>query len=193
MSQLSADNLQPKRCKESLAFRTGRVFPNDMNNHDTLFGGKLMSLIDEVASISAIRHCRATVVTASTDSVDFLRPIHKMDSVCLESYVTYVGRTSLEVFVKVVSEDLFTGERHIAATSFLTFVAMDDDGNPTQVPPVIPETEEEFVYENFRIFVKWALTLLDGNEKFAEQGKPEAVFDAPQQQRTQDFLRKVLK
>ena len=143
MSQHSAANLQPKKCKDSLVFRTGRVFPNDMNNHSTLFGGKLMSLIDEVSSISAMRHCRNSVVTASTDSVDFLRPIREMDSVCLESYVTHTGTTSMEVFVKVISEDLLTGERNVAATSFITFVSMDKDGRPSPVPPIIPETDEE--------------------------------------------------
>lgn len=134
---------ETKTCKESRVFRTGRVFPNDMNNHKTLFGGKLMSLIDEVASISAMRHCRTGVVTASTDSVDFLRPIHQMDSVCLESFVTYTGHTSIEVFVKVIAENLLSGERVVAATSFITFVARDADGTPTAVPRVIPETDEE--------------------------------------------------
>lgn len=143
MNAQPENHLQPKRCKESLVIKTGRVFPNDMNNHATLFGGKLMSLIDEVSSISAMRHCRNNVVTASTDSVDFLRPIHQFDSVCLESFVTYTGNTSMEVFVKVISEDLFTGERHVAATSFITFVSMDKEGKPMPVPAIIPETDEE--------------------------------------------------
>ncbi|EPY04659.1 thioesterase superfamily protein [Paenibacillus alvei TS-15] len=133
----------PKHCKESRVFKTGRVFPNDVNNHQTLFGGKLMSLIDETASISAMRHCRHNVVTASTDSVDFLRPIRPTDSVCLESFVTWTGKTSIEVFVKVIAEQLYTGERVVAATSFLTFVARHEDGSAAFVPPVIPDTEEE--------------------------------------------------
>lgn len=132
-----------KYCRESRVFKTGRVFPNDVNNHKTLFGGKLMSGIDEVASISAMRHCRANVVTASTDSVDFLRPIRPTDSVCFESFVSWTGRTSIEVFVKIISENLYTGERAVAATSFLTFVAVGEDGTPTPVPAIIPETDEE--------------------------------------------------
>lgn len=132
-----------KYCRESRVFKTGRVFPNDVNNHKTLFGGKLMSTIDEVASISAMRHCRANVVTASTDSVDFLLPIRPTDSVCFESFVSWTGRTSIEVFVKVISENLYTGERAVAATSFLTFVAVAEDGTPTPVPAIIPETDEE--------------------------------------------------
>lgn len=137
------DRPASKFCRESRVFKTGRVFPNDVNNHKTLFGGKLMSGIDEVASISAMRHCRANVVTASADSVDFLLPIRPTDSVCFESFVSWTGRTSMEVFVKVISEHLYTGERAVAATSFLTFVAVGEDGAPTPVPAVVPETEEE--------------------------------------------------
>ncbi|MHC5253062.1 acyl-CoA thioesterase [Listeria kieliensis] len=132
-----------KTCKESLVIKTSRVFPQDTNNHNTLFGGKLMTYIDDTASISASRHCRVGIVTASTDSVDFLKPIKSDHSVCLESYVASVGRTSMEIFVKVISENLMTGERYLAATSFLTFVAIDDDGKPVEVPEVIPESEEE--------------------------------------------------
>jgi acyl-CoA hydrolase len=132
-----------KYCHESRVFKTGRVFPNDVNNHKTLFGGKLMSTIDEVASISAMRHCRTNVVTASADSVDFLLPIRPTDSVCFESFVSWTGRTSIEVFVKIISENLYTGERAVAATSFLTFVAVHEDGTPSPVPAIIAETEEE--------------------------------------------------
>jgi acyl-CoA hydrolase len=129
--------------KESRCYKTSRIFPTDVNNHNTLFGGKLMAYIDDIASIAASKHCRNMVVTASTDSVDFLFPIRPTDSVCLESFVTWTGKSSMEVFVKVMTEDLKTAERQIAATSFLTFVALDDNGKPIIVPRVIPETEEE--------------------------------------------------
>ncbi len=137
-----------KHCRDSLVVRTSRVFPAAVNDHDTMFGGQLMSDIDMTASISATRHCRSDVVTASTDSVDFLTPIRVGDSVCLESYVSWTGRTSMEVFTKVIAEVMLTGERRIAATAFLTFVAMDADGRPLAVPPVVPEsTEEVFLHE----------------------------------------------
>lgn len=135
--------MDAKTCNESRVVRTGRIFPNDVNNHNTLFGGKLMSDMDMVASISAVRHARKEVVTASTDSVDFLSPITQQDSVCIESFVTGTGTSSMEVFVKVIAENLITGNRKIAATAFLTFVALDEDGKPTKVPGIIPETEEE--------------------------------------------------
>ncbi|MCL6599524.1 MAG: acyl-CoA thioesterase [Alicyclobacillus macrosporangiidus] len=140
--------VQSKFCRESRCVKISRVFPNDLNDHNTLFGGKLMAYIDDIASISASRHARTDVVTASTDSVDFLCPIRESDSVCLTSYVTWTGTTSMEVFVKVVAEDLKTGDRRIAATAFLTFVALDDQGRPVPVPPVRPESEEErLLYE----------------------------------------------
>ncbi|AKO93240.1 MULTISPECIES: acyl-CoA thioesterase [Priestia] len=137
-----------KYCKESLVVRTSRVFPLDTNNHNTLFGGKLMSYIDDVASISAARHSRGETVTASTDSVDFLSPIRPEHSVCLESYVTWVGTSSMEVFVKIIAETLKTGERRLAATSFLTFVALDENGKPKRVPRVIPQSDEEIMLHN---------------------------------------------
>ncbi|MCM2532483.1 acyl-CoA thioesterase [Neobacillus pocheonensis] len=135
--------MESKFCKESRVIRTSRVFPNDVNNHNTLFGGKLMSDVDQVASVSAARHSRRECVTASTDSVDFLYPVRTTDSVCFESYVTWTGTSSMEVFVKIIAEDLKSGERRIAATALLTFVALDQHKRPTPVPQVIPETEEE--------------------------------------------------
>lgn len=135
--------MDTKPCRESRCVKISRVFPSDFNDHNTLFGGKLMAYIDDIASISAYRHARCAVVTASTDSVDFLCPITERDSVCLSSYVTWAGTSSMEVFVKVVAEDLKTGTRRVAATAFLTFVALNDSGQPLPVPKVIPETQEE--------------------------------------------------
>lgn len=135
--------------RESRTFKASHVLPPDTNNHNTLFGGKLMAHIDDVAAISAMKHARGPVVTASTDSVDFLQPIRVDYEVSLEAFVTWTHNTSMEVFVKIVSEDLHTGERTVCATSFLTFVAIGKDGKPTKVPKVVPETEEEnFLHQN---------------------------------------------
>lgn len=128
---------------ESRVVKTSHVLPPDTNHHGTIFGGKLMAHIDDVASIAATRHARNPVVTASTDSVDFLHPIKEGHAVYLEAFVTWTGTTSMEVFVKIIAEDLLTGGRQICAVSFLTFVAMQEEGEPTPVPEVVPETEEE--------------------------------------------------
>ncbi len=135
--------MEAKSVDESRAIKAAIVLPPDTNSFGTIFGGKVMAYIDDIAAISAMRHARMPVVTASTDSVDFLHPIKNGQSVCMESFVTWTRKTSLEVFVKVVGEDLLTGERIVCATSFLTFVAVDMNGKPQPVPPVVPETEFE--------------------------------------------------
>lgn len=140
--------LAPKKVKESRAVKSKYVLPPDTNNYGTIFGGELMALIDNIAAISATRHARNAVVTASTDSVDFLYPVREGEAVCLESYVTWTGKSSIEVFVKVIAENLITGDRKICATSFLTFVAVNQEGKATPVPRVIPETEEEIALHN---------------------------------------------
>lgn len=129
--------------RQSLAIQENIVLPGDTNAHDTLFGGLLMKHIDETAAISARRHCRGSVVTASNDGVHFHRPIQRDDIVILESFVASVGRTSMEIFVKILTESSQNTERHVAAISFLTFVALDEQGKPTEVPEVEPESEEE--------------------------------------------------
>ncbi len=128
---------------ESRTVKAMLVLPPDSNALGTMFGGQVMSQIDDIASISAFRHARKQVVTASTDSVDFLYPINVGQMICMESFVTWSHRTSMEVYVSVISEDLKTGERRTCASSFLTFVAIDEEGHTQEVPPVIPESEFE--------------------------------------------------
>ncbi|TCM98745.1 acyl-CoA hydrolase [Paenibacillus sp. BK033] len=162
-------HMEQRYSRESRCYKTSRIFPTDVNNHNTLFGGKLMAYIDDIASIAATKHCRRAVVTASTDSVDFLQPIRPSDSVCLESFVTWTGRTSVEVFVKVIKEDLLTGERVVAATSFLTFVALDQNKHPVPVPKVIPESEEEFkLYETAPHRAEMRRIRREESKKFAD-------------------------
>lgn len=132
-----------KYAGESRSIQSTHVLPPDTNNHQTLYGGKLMSFIDNVAARAAMRHGRRAVVTASTDSIDFLHPIKVGHEVYLEAFVTWTHKTSMEVFVKVIGENLLSGERTVCATSFLTFVAVDEEGHPTEVPRVIPESGEE--------------------------------------------------
>ncbi len=129
---------------QSFAVQENIVLPGDTNAHDTMFGGLLMKHIDETAAISARRHCRGSVVTASNDGVHFHQPIQRDDIVVLESYVCSVGRSSMEIFVKIMTENCTRDEdRNVAAISFLTFVALDQNGKPTEVPLVMPDSEEE--------------------------------------------------
>ena len=129
--------------RQSFAIQENIVLPGDTNTHDTMFGGLLMKHIDETAAISARRHCHGSVVTASNDGVHFHRPIQRDDIVSLEAYVCSVGRSSMEIFVKILTENSRGGEQYVAAISFLTFVGLDDNGKPTEVPMVEPESDEE--------------------------------------------------
>src|SRR5690625_5882519 len=98
-----------------------------------------MAYSDDVAAIAAVRHARNPVVTASMDSVDFLAPVKEGDSICVEAFVTWTHTTSMEVFVKAVTEDLLTGNRKVCTTAFLTIVAIDTKGQPNSVPPIYPQ------------------------------------------------------
>lgn len=132
-----------KSMSESRTVKTQQVFPSDTNHHNTLFGGKLMAMIDDVASIAATRHCGHSVVTASTDSVDFVKPIRPGDIVSLVALVTYTGNSSMEVFTKVIAENTLEGRKELAAVSFLTFVALDAHNQPVQVPEVYAEDDDQ--------------------------------------------------
>ena len=138
--------MEEKYCRASKVIQTHRVFPFDLNPFGFLFGGKLMTWIDDAASISISRHCRRGAVTASLDQLNFLKPLHSNHSVCIETYVSGAHRKSMEVFVKVIGEDLVTGERYLAATCFTTFVAVPSHMNEETefvIPKVVPETKEE--------------------------------------------------
>lgn len=132
-----------KKINDSRSVTSFQVLPSDANTNGTLFGGKLMMHVDNIAVMAAMRHSRKSVVTASVDSVDFLYPINVGSSVCLEAFVTWTHHTSMEIFVKIVTEDLTKGERVLCTTCLLTFVAIGPDGKPSPVPKVIPETAEE--------------------------------------------------
>jgi acyl-CoA hydrolase len=117
--------------------------PGDANNMGHVFGGVVMSMMDKCAAISAFRHCRAPVVTASIDRVDFREPIYLGDLVVMRSSVNFVGRSSMEVGVRVEAEELMTGRRRHTNSCYLTFVAVDQNGRPIEVPELRPETPEE--------------------------------------------------
>ncbi|MBM7551899.1 acyl-CoA thioesterase [Thalassobacillus pellis] len=135
--------MDAKPCIESLTVKNSHVLPPDTNSHGTLFGGKLMAYIDDVAAIAATRHCRKPVVTASIDSVDFLQPVFEGDTICVVGFVTWTHNTSMEVFVKAITENLLTGDRKVCTTAFVSMVAVDENNRPTPVRPVLPESDEE--------------------------------------------------
>lgn len=129
--------------ERSRTIQTKLILPPDTNHLQTIFGGKVLSYIDEIAALAAMKHCNNVVVTASIDSVDFLAAATVGDALSLEAFVTSTGRTSMEVYVKVHSTDLLSGKSTLTTESFLTMVAVDQTGKPIPVPKVIPHTKEE--------------------------------------------------
>lgn len=117
------------------------VLPNDANVLGNILGGRVMHLIDIAAAIAAHRHSMSHVVTASVDYLDFRYPIRVGELIILKSSVNRVFRTSMEVGVKVFSENVLTGERRHTSSAYVTFVAIDEHGQPRQVPPLILESE----------------------------------------------------
>lgn len=119
------------------------MMPQHANALGHVFGGVIMSMVDTTAAVSAMRHARTTCVTASVDRVDFREPVHVGDLVIMKSSVNYVGTTSMEVGVRVETENLLDGVRRHTNSCYLTFVAVDRDGRPVPVSPIVPETAVE--------------------------------------------------
>ncbi len=130
---------------QSRTIQSRLVLPPDTNHHFSIFGGKVLAYIDEVAAIASMKHAKSEIVTAAFDSVDFKSPANVGDILELEAIVTSTGTTSMEVYVKVKSINFRTGEEKITTESFVTNVAIDNKGKPVTVPGVYPETEEERV------------------------------------------------
>jgi len=135
--------------KKSNTVRTSQVtmhelvLPNDTNNLGNVLGGRVMHLMDICAAMSAYKHARTHVVTASVDEMNFLAPAKKGFILILKSSVNYVANSSMEVGVKIESEDPFSGKIKHTASAYLTFVSLNESGKPTEVPDIIPETDVE--------------------------------------------------
>lgn len=137
-----------KSVKTSFTTMTELVLPNDTNTLNNLMGGRMMHWLDIVSAIAAQKHSNRIVVTASVDNVSFKNGIKLGNVVTLEAQVTRAFNSSIEVHVNVFAEDIPSGTKVKSNEAFLTFVAVDQSGNPIDVPEAIPETEEEIrLYE----------------------------------------------
>ena len=135
--------MQARPVRESISEYSEFTLPNDTNALGTMLGGRVMHLVDMAGAMAAMRHARRPVVTASVDHMNFLHPVHVGQLVVLRSSVNRAFRTSMEVGVTVMVEDLTTGERKHTSSAYLTFVALGEKGEPVEIPPVIPETRDE--------------------------------------------------
>lgn len=136
-------DLTPRRPSESFTEMVQVVLPNDANPLGFILGGTVMHLIDIAGAIACHRHTRSLLVTAAVDGLQFLHPIKVGDLIILRAQVTAAFSTSLEVEVEVFSEETLTGERKMTSRAYLTFVAIDRDGNKLRIPPLLAETAEE--------------------------------------------------
>jgi acyl-CoA hydrolase len=144
MAQASRMDMKPRPASSARAEMTEVVLPQDTNPLGYILGGRVMHLVDICAAIAGHRHSQSYMVTASMDYVDFRNPIRAGELIILKSQVNRVFHTSMEVGVKVFSENVLTGERRHTTSAYATFVAIDEvTGRPKPVPPIIPKTAEE--------------------------------------------------
>lgn len=135
--------MKPKPPRASLTQLADAMAPPDANNRGTVFGGKILQMVDKAAAVCAMRHAGKPVVTVAMDRVDFLFPIHLRDFVIVEARINHTGRTSMEVGVEVYAENLETGSRRHTNSCLVNMVAVDAKGKPSPVPGLLLETPEE--------------------------------------------------
>jgi acyl-CoA hydrolase len=132
-----------KRVSESALITYRLMMPTDANIAGNVFGGSIMKYMDEIAGIVAFRHAGMNVVTASIDRMNFYAPVYIGDLLILKASVNYVGRTSMEVGVRIEAQDPRSGRSVRAGSCYLTYVALNSKGRPTPVPKLFPQTAEE--------------------------------------------------
>ena len=168
--------MKANKASETLAITTKIVLPNDTNTLGNLFGGQLLAWMDVIASVSAHRHSKRVVVTASVNNVSFQKPINHASIVTIEAKVSRAFNSSMEVFLDVFVEDAVTGQREKCNEAIYTFVAVDQNGNPIQVPALIPETEEEKMRYDGALRRKQLALILAGKMNAADATELKKLF-----------------
>ena len=168
--------MKSKRAVETLAITTKIVLPNDTNTLGNLFGGQLLAWMDVIASVSAHRHSKRVVVTASVNNVSFQKPIKHASIITLEAKVSRAFNSSMEIFVDVFVEDQVTGQLEKSNEAIYTFVAVDQNGGPIQVPELIPETAQEKERYEGALRRKQLSLILAGKMKASEASELKKLF-----------------
>ena len=135
--------MEPRSAAGSESLLSKWMGITDANSAGFVHGGMVMRLCDEAAGLAALRHCGQRIVTAAMDRMTFLHPVHIGELVTCRAKVNAVWRTSMEVGVRVESENVRSGEIRHSSTAYLTMVAVDEDGRPVPVPPLLAESEDE--------------------------------------------------
>src|SRR5213594_4142034 len=135
--------LKGRHPRESETVMAELMMPQHANVMGNVFGGVVLSLVDRVAAVCAIRHSSRPCVTVSVDKVDFKEPIHVSELITAYARVNFAGRTSMEVGVKIIAENVLSGQKRHTNSCYVTYVALDAQGRPSAVPPIVPETPDE--------------------------------------------------
>ena len=135
--------MQGRHPRESDTVMSELMMPQHANTLGNVFGGVILSLVDRVAAVCAIRHSRRQCVTVSVDKVDFREPIHVGELITAYARLNFAGHTSMEVGVKIIAENVQTGEQRHTNSCYVTYVALDENGQPTAVPQITPMTPDE--------------------------------------------------
>ncbi len=169
--------LQPKPASQSMTIMTEMVLPNDTNILHNLMGGRLLHFMDIAAAISAQKHASRIVVTASVDNVSFAQPVRLGNIVTMKAQVTRAFNSSMEVFIEVWAEDIPAGIRVSTNSAYYTFVAVDQNGRPIDVPAVIPETDDEKARYTSALRRRQLRLVLAGRLKPQEANELRALFE----------------
>ena len=166
-----------KKVQDSYVIMTELVLPNDTNTLHNLMGGRMMHWMDIVSAISAQKHSNRIVVTASVDNVSFTEGIKLGNVVTLEAKVTRAFNSSMEVHIVVYAEDIPSGKRVMSNQAFFTFVAVDQLGNPIDVPEAVPETEDEIKLYDGALRRRQLRLVLAGRMKPSEAKELKSIFE----------------
>ena len=172
-----SSNTMPKNPSQSLTVMNELVLPNDTNTLNNLMGGRLLHWMDICAAIAAQKHANRIVVTASVDNVSFNRAIRLGNLVSLTARVTRAFQTSMEVHLEVWCENIPQGIRHLCNKAYFTFVAVDDGGMPTQVPELVPESEEDQIHFAGALRRRQLRLVLGGRMKPSEANELRSIFE----------------
>lgn len=168
--------MDPKKASETFIVMNELVLPNDTNTFGNLMGGRLMYWMDIAAGIAAGKHCNAPCMTASVDNLSFKNPIKLGNIVHIEAKVTRAFTTSMEIHLKVWGEDFLHQYRYESNEAYFTYVALDPNGKPRQVPTLIPETDEERSLFDGALRRRQLRLILGGKMKPDDASELKALF-----------------
>jgi len=177
LASFNVKNMASKTPSESIATLTEMVLPNDTNNLDNLMGGRLLHWMDIATAIAAHRHCGRIVVTASVNNVSFNQPIPRGSIVTMEAKVSRAFKSSMEVFVDVWMENIKSKGRVKCNEAIYTFVAVDQLGNPIEVPTITPESEKEKMRFDGALRRRQLSLILAGRMKPSDATELKALFN----------------